>query len=109
MYPQKQGKLEINPMTLDVSIDLPTNRRDFFGNVIYNQTSKKVSSKKRIINVNPLPTNKPDDFSGAVGDFEISMNSNKTQLKATESFQLELKISGSGNLKLFSIQSLWVL
>ena len=72
MYPQKQGKLEINPMTLDVSIDLPTNRRDFFGNVIYNQTSKKVSSKKRIINVSSLPTNKPDDFSGAVGDFEIS-------------------------------------
>ena len=108
LYPQKQGKLEINPMTLDVSIDLPTNRRDFFGNVIYNQTSKKVSSKKRIINVSPLPINKPDDFSGAVGDFEISMNSNKTQLKATESFQLELKISGSGNLKLFSIPDLIV-
>ena len=56
-----------------------------------------------------LPTeNKPEDFFGAVGDFNISLNSNKNELKATESFQVELKISGSGNLKLFSIPDLIV-
>ena len=109
LYPQKEGKLDINPMTLDVSIDLPTNRRDFFGNIIYTQTSSKVSSKKQIVDVKPLPSNnKPEDFLGAVGNFQIAMNSNKSQLKATESFQLELKVSGTGNLKLFSIPELIV-
>ncbi len=109
LYPQKEGKLEINPMTLDVSIDVPTNRRDFFGNIIYTQTSIKVSSNKKVVNVKSLPTeNKPEDFFGAVGDFNISLNSNKNELKATESFQVELKISGSGNLKLFSIPDLIV-
>ena len=109
LYPQKEGKLEINPMTLDVSIDVPTNRRDFFGNIIYTQTSSKVSSNKKVVNVKSLPTeNKPEDFFGAVGDFNISLNSNKNELKATESFQVELKISGSGNLKLFSIPDLIV-
>ena len=78
LYPQKEGKLEINPMTLDVSIDVPTNRRDFFGNIIYTQTSSKVSSNKKVVNVKSLPTeNKPEDFFGAVGDFNISLNSNE--------------------------------
>ena len=75
LYPQKVGAIEINPMTLDVSIDTPTNRRDFFGNVIYNQTSNKVSSKNKVINVKPLPDQgRPKDFSGAVGNFNISLN-----------------------------------
>ena len=52
--------------------------------------------------------NKPEDFLGAVGNFQIAINSNKSQLKATESFQLELKVSGTGNLKLFSIPELIV-
>ena len=109
LYPQKEGNLEINPMTLDVSIDVPTNRRDFFGNIIYTQTSSKVSSQKQIINVKSLPElNKPDDFLGAVGDFDISLKSNKTELKATESFQLELKVAGTGNLKLFSLPDIIV-
>ena len=109
LYPQKEGNLEINPMTLDVSIDVPTNRRDFFGNIIYTQTSSKVSSQKQIINVKSLPKlNKPDDFLGAVGDFDISLKSNKTELKATESFQLELKVAGTGNLKLFSLPDIIV-
>jgi len=109
LYPQKVGAIEINPMTLDVSIDTPTNRRDFFGNVIYNQTSNKVSSKNKVINVKPLPDQgRPKDFSGAVGNFNISLKSNKNELKATESFQLDLKVSGTGNLKLFSLPDLTV-
>ena len=109
LYPQKDGRLEINPMTLDVSIDVPTNRRDFFGNIIYTQTSSKVSSDKQIINVKSLPDeNRPEDFAGAVGDFDISLSSNKTELKATESFQLELKVAGTGNLKLFSLPEIIV-
>ena len=96
-------------MTLDVSIDVPTNRRDFFGNIIYTQTSSKVSSDKQIINVKTLPDeNRPEDFAGAVGDFDISLSSNKTELKATESFQLELKVAGTGNLKLFSLPEIIV-
>src|SRR5690606_31374229 len=31
LYPQKTGKLEIMPLTLDVPIDVQGNRRDFFG------------------------------------------------------------------------------
>ena len=86
---------------------LPT--EEIFWKYNLHQTSSKVSSNKKVVNVKSLPTeNKPEDFFGAVGDFNISLNSNKNELKATESFQVELKISGSGNLKLFSIPDLIV-
>lgn len=109
LFPQKSGDLELLPLTLDVTIDVPTNRRDFFGNTIYTQTSKKVASRKRIIKVKNFPENgKPESFNGAVGNFDISLNSSKSQLKATESFQLEFKVNGNGNLKLFSLPEIIV-
>ena len=108
LYPQKSGKLEILPLSLDVSVDVPTNRRDFFGNRIYNQVSKKVTAGKRSINVKALPGNAPESFNGAVGKFDIKLNTNKTELNASESLQAIVKISGKGNLKLFSPPSVQV-
>ena len=102
LYPQKSGKLDILPLSLDVSVDVPTNRRDFFGNRVYNQVSKKVTAGKRSINVKALPVNAPESFNGAVGKFDIKLNTNKTELNASESLQATVKISGKGNLKLFS-------
>ena len=109
LFPQKSGNLELLPLTLDVTVDIPTNRRDFFGNVIYSQTSKKVSSKKKNIKVKEFPSQgKPESFNGAVGKFDVSLFSSKSELKATESFQLELKVNGRGNLKLFSLPEIKV-
>lgn len=109
LFPQKTGNLDLLPLTLDVTVDVPTNRRDFFGNIIYTQTSKKVSSRKRTIKVKDFPTkDKPESFNGAVGKFDISLLSSKSELKATESFQLELKVTGNGNLKLFSLPEIIV-
>ena len=109
LFPQKSGNLELLPLTLDVTVDVPTNRRDFFGNVIYTQTSKKVSSKKKNIKVKEFPSEgKPESFNGAVGKFDVSLFSSKSELKATESFQLELKVNGRGNLKLFTLPEIKV-
>ena len=108
LYPQKSGKLDILPLSLDVSVDVPTNRRDFFGNRTYNQVSKKVTAGKRSINVKALPVNAPESFNGAVGKFDIKLNTNKTELNASESLQATVKISGKGNLKLFSPPSVQV-
>ena len=74
MYPQKSGQLEISPLSLNLVLDVPTDKRDFFGNVIYTQTSKKVSSKKKNIKVKEFPSEgKPESFNGAVGKFEVSL------------------------------------
>jgi hypothetical protein len=107
LYPQKTGELEIEPLSLDVSLQVPTNKRDFFGGRIFAQTNKTVSAGNRTINVKPLPIEgKPSDFSGAVGEFQFSVTTSKTHLNASESLQAKVAINGKGNLKLFEIPEL---
>jgi hypothetical protein len=107
LYPQRAGKLEIKPLSLDVTVNVPTGKRDFFQRVIYTQVPKLVSAGNLTINVKPLPTEgQPDDFSGAVGNFSIDVSTSKKQLKANESLQAKVKISGRGNLRLFGMPNL---
>ncbi|QAA82322.1 protein BatD [Aequorivita sp. H23M31] len=103
LYPQKTGELEIEPLTLDIPIDVQGNRRDIFGRRVMERVNKTISAGKRTINVKPLPiAGKPDGFNGAVGDFQFDVTTNKTQLNANESLQMDVKVSGKGNLKLFT-------
>lgn len=109
LYPQKSGKLEIEPLALKIYIDVPTNRRDFFGSRVYTSTSKTVTAGKRTIDVKPLPTaGRPADFTGAVGQFDFNLITNKKELKAGESLEAKLEVKGNGNLKLFNIPKLSV-
>ena len=65
---------------------------------------KSLNTGKQTINVKPLPENgKPASFSGAVGQFDFKVKSSKTSLKAGESLDLEVSVSGKGNLKLFTL------
>jgi len=107
LYPQRAGKLPIAPLTLDVQLDVPTNRRDFFGNEIYTQVSRTITAGKRTLTVFPFPEEgKPNTFNGAVGTFELEVKTSKTALNASESLQATVQVKGSGNLKLFSLPEL---
>lgn len=107
LYPQKSGNLEIEPLALDVSLEVPTEKRDFFGGRVYTKTNKVVSAGKRTIQVKPLPSSgKPADFSGAVGDFDFEVSTSKETLNASESLQAKVVVTGSGNLKLFQLPKL---
>ena len=102
LYPQKTGTLKIEPLTLDISVQVPSNRRDFFGNLITSSINKTVSSGSSLIDVKLLPTdNKPNDFSGAVGNFSFEIKSDKKELLIDEAFQLSLIVSGNGNFNLY--------
>ncbi|SHI43194.1 Oxygen tolerance [Flavobacterium terrae] len=104
LYPQKSGKLEIEPLSLDVEVEVPSGQVDFFGRPIMKMGNKKVSAGSKVINVKPLPeAGKPEDFSGAVGDFTFQVLPSKTELKAGESLDLKVVVSGKGNLKLFTL------
>ncbi|MFV0565931.1 MAG: BatD family protein [Flavobacteriaceae bacterium] len=104
LYPQKTGKLNIEPLTLDIAIRVPTNRRDIFGQSFMARTNKTVSAGNKTITVKPLPeAGKPADFSGAVGSFSFDVSTTKTSLDASESFQLKIGVQGNGNLKLFKL------
>lgn len=104
LYPQKSGKLEIEPLSLDVTLEVPTNRRDFFGGRIYTEANKTVSAGRKTIEVKPLPSEgKPVSFTGAVGSFDFEVVTSKTSLNASESLQARVEVTGKGNLKLFQM------
>lgn len=104
LYPQKSGKLEIEPLTLDIDCQVPTNRRNFWGQALMVQDSKRVSAGSKIINVKALPeAGKPEDFTGAVGRFDFQVKPSKTVLKNGESMDLNVSVVGTGNLKLFTL------
>ena len=104
LYPQKSGKLVIEPLSLDIDVQLPTNRRDMFGRVVVTNGNKRVSAGAKTIAVRALPeAGKPSDFSGAVGKFDFRVTPSKTNLKSGESLDLVVSVSGDGNMKLFNL------
>jgi len=104
LYPQKSGKLNIEPLSLDIDCELPTNRRNFWGQVMLVPDHKRVSAGANTITVKPLPdAGKPADFTGAVGHFTFSATPTKTTLRSGESLDLNVSVSGTGNLKLFDL------
>lgn len=110
LYPQKTGELNIEPLTLSVSVEVPGDRRDIFGNRFYETVERTVAAGNRTINVKPLPQEgKPAGFTGAVGrnlDFDVSVD--KKELRATESLEATVEVQGQGNLKLFDLPPLTV-
>ena len=101
---QKSGKLEIDPIKVTCSIRITNqrNRRDPFANFFntYNVKEEIISSKKITINVKDLPSPKPINFSGGVGNFEISSKTDKNELNANDALTYTIKLTGTGNIEL---------
>lgn len=107
LIPQKSGKLTIDPMSIEAAVGVPIGRTDLFGNRINKTATLTVTTGKRTVNVRSLPIeNKPTNFSGAVGDLTFNVTASKTELKANESAQIKVEVSGKGNLKLIDLPSI---
>ncbi|WP_369412500.1 BatD family protein [Mesonia aestuariivivens] len=107
LYPQKTGKLTIEPLVLSVPVSVPSDRRDIFGRRLSETVDQTVSSNHQTIDVKSLPAaGKPANFTGAVGSFNFNVTNSKDVLDATESLQIKLQVSGNGNLKLFQLPKL---
>ena len=107
LFPQQSGKLYIDPAQFQMTVGKPVQSDDPFdaffnggSNVI--EIKKSISTPKLAINVNQLPAGKPADFSGGVGEFNISSSINNKELKTNDAITIKLVISGTGNLKLIS-------
>ncbi|MGV3460829.1 MAG: BatD family protein [Flavobacterium sp.] len=104
LYPQKSGALEIDPLSLEVILDVPTGQVDFFGDPVVRQERKILRAEKRIINVKALPdSGRPESFTGAVGSFDFKVVPSKTTVSGGQAIELTLSSEGRGNLKLFQL------
>jgi len=105
LFPQHSGDLSIDPlgMTVVVRLQLPSRNvlDDFYGNV--KDVKYQMKSQPVIIHAIALPeAGKPANFSGAVGSFSIYADVDKKELKANETLNYTLEITGTGNLNLMN-------
>lgn len=106
LFPQQTGELEIPAMNYEATVavqsyqDLDPFAMMFNGGYPYVEVKKTLYTGKRTINVQPLPSGKPTNFSGAVGKFTINSSVSTTELKANEEFTYKLIVKGSGNMRL---------
>ncbi len=107
LFPQRPGKLTIDPMDLEVKVRIPrgNNPRSFFQS--YRSKTLNLSSDTISINVYDLPKEgKPANFSGAVGNFKLSSLLSKRTVMMNESLDFSITVSGEGNIKLISEPSI---
>lgn len=107
LFPQQSGKLTIDAARFDASIAKATQVADpfeafFNGGSNYVEVKKTILTPQLTIDVKSLPAGKPADFSGGVGEFNITSSINSTNVKTNDAVTVKIIISGTGNLKLLS-------
>lgn len=121
LYPQKSGVLTIDPLVQDVVYQVKVKAKSpfaddpFFGNdpffknlmddsffgSEFQNVKKTLRSNPISVNVKPLPTaNRPLDFTGAVGQFSMKAQADRTTVVTNDGITLRVSITGTGNLNL---------
>ena len=113
LFPQKSGEMKIEPMIVDVQVQVQTQQRRRTGNSIFDRffddpffnnveyVNKKLVTAPININVKPLPlSSRPANFNGAVGNFNMRYDLDKNETPANEPLTFKITISGKGNLEL---------
>ena len=105
LFPIKPGTAVVDEYKVKATIQLPTSPFGAFG---FGQPYSYTRSSDRIsIKVKPLPTEgKPQDFSGAVGQFEVQASTEQKEVPLNQPFSLKLRFEGEGNAKLIELPPL---
>jgi hypothetical protein len=93
LSPQQSGKLKLNPFNLTARIQTSP-----FSPPI----SKAIKSNAPTIDVKPLPANAPVNFVNQVGNLTMKVSFKGDSILVDQPIDLQLTISGKGNLKQLS-------
>ncbi len=101
VFPTRAGELQIDPLKIEAEAFVPSrssNPFDQFFSFSPRYEPVEVSSPPIKIHVEPLPAGAPESFNGAVGTFHIEASVDRQQVEVGEPIQVELRISGTGNI-----------
>lgn len=105
LFPIKAGTSVIDEYKVKASVALPSSPFGTFGMgraYSYTRASERVKIK-----VNPLPLEgKPQDFSGAVGQYDVRASVDQNSYPVNQPFSLKIRFEGSGNAKMIELPSL---
>ena len=105
LFPQHAGDLTIDPLAITFMVELRLPSRNVLDDMYGNVKDLKYSAKSQPITIHAmaLPTaGKPADFTGAVGNYTVYSDVDKKELKANETLNYTIDISGTGNLNLIN-------
>ncbi len=95
LIPLQPGNLTIPPATVNNDVSFATTDNPY----LQKSYSADVSSQPTAIQVNRLPTDKPEDFTGVTGKFTIKAKADTNVIAAGESNRLQITIAGVGNIE----------
>lgn len=99
LFPIKAGSATIDSYTAKCSVIIGD--AFGFGSKVYQFTKSSLPVK---ITVKDLPTQgRPEDFSGAVGQFRVTADVGSQAIVANQPFILKIRFDGNGNAKLIDI------
>lgn len=114
IYPNHLGDLSLGPIQIQGNVlyktaqNNPFNQENsFFGSDVfsnffdsYANRPVTVTSQPIHLQISSIPQeNRPDDFSGAIGQFNFQANAAPLQVKAGDPLTLKMDIKGNGNFK----------
>ncbi len=103
LSPQRSGKLTIDPVKMEIIAQVVVQDSRsidpiFGGRQIYN-VPRSLSTAPTTIDVKEFPAGAPATFNGAVGSFTMKSTLPESSIMVNTAEQIEITISGSGNLK----------
>lgn len=115
LIPLQAGPVELSQVEVENTVHFlkPSGKRPHSNSILQNlldqlgegesgediQQNITLTSKPLVVNVKALPeTNKPSNFNGAVGDFNMAVSIENKNITAQDAATLKLSINGSGNL-----------
>lgn len=103
LSPQRSGKLTIDPVKMEIIAQVVVQDSRsidpiFGGRQIYN-VPRSLSTAPTTIDVKEFPSGAPATFNGAVGSFTMKSTLPESSIMVNTAEQIEITISGSGNLK----------
>lgn len=104
LFPLKEGKQVIDPIKMNTLLMISVPKvMNYWGMQVqtmdYEQVEYNYASNELLIEVQALPTeNKPLDFIGAVGEFELETSTDSLELQVGSPLHFKATISGVGNV-----------
>lgn len=105
LFPLTSGDFTIDPVELVSVLERPARRQSPFDHFSFSfggfeGTRVQMRSNPVPLRVHPLPQEgRPEDFTGAVGQYFLKVTVDKTEVRAGEAITLLATIQGRGNLR----------
>ena len=109
LFSQRSGKVTIPAGKMEMVFHVKSGKsvQTFFGpQYVMTDVKKLLTSSPVVIEVSPLPADKPLNFSNGVGSFSLNSSISAKDIKANDAVTIKLVISGTGNMKLIKTPEL---